>query len=174
MQICRPPLPSKCRPLKDLDSTSKGGAFVIPGTKTTLHVGGFIDLSTSYDTGSSIGPAGYIVEGFNAANTKSNVNNLGASGTNTGSTAATYGTGKIALPGTPAAKEVGRFQMDPRFSRLNIETDTPSEFGDIGTVLEFVGVGNSDFLAGGDMSYQWGSAAHTPAYEKGHRSKWSS
>ncbi len=230
------------------------GAFVIPGTHTTLHVGGFIDLSSTYDTGSSIGPAGYIQGGFNAPNVRSNTNNLGASGTNAGSNGVTYGTSKIALPGTPAAKAVGRFQMDPRFSRIDFETDTPSEFGDIGTLVEMdfdgdgltanqkltysvsprvrrafvtvgnlligqtfqltydpytnvgsidnnsymgqesgnrwpqiqyrwnidaaqkhqayvsveapyndvVGVGNSDFLAGGDMTYQWGAVSHVP------------
>lgn len=100
------------------------GAFVIPGTNTTLHVGGFIDLSTTYDVNSSIGPAGYAqLAGFNktsySPNALTNLNN-----------------GNIALPGTPYARATGRFQMDPRFSRLNVETDTPSEWGVIGTVLE--------------------------------------
>lgn len=104
------------------------GAFVIPGTNTTLHIGGFIDLSTTYDTGASIGPAGYIQAGSFQPRTYSGT--LGASN---------YAGNKsgVALAGTPGAKADGRFQMDPRFSRLNIETDTPSEYGDIGTVLEF-------------------------------------
>jgi hypothetical protein len=101
------------------------GAFVIPGTNTTLHVGGFIDLSASYDANSSIGPAGYIQTGFSPNKYANN-----AAGNATGNSS-------VALPGTPFAKAIGRFQMDPRFSRLNMETDTPSEFGDIGTVLEF-------------------------------------
>lgn len=102
------------------------GAFVIPGTNTTLHVGGFIDFQSTYDTGSSVGPAGYAqLAGFN---TKNYVLNSGITNGNNGN---------IALPGTPAAKAIGRFQMDPRFTRLNVETDTPTDYGVIGSVLEF-------------------------------------
>jgi hypothetical protein len=130
MQAKQAAAPAVATPTKnpyDVSMTDPSrGAFVIPGTNTTLHVGGFIDLQTTYDTGSSIGPAGYAqLAGFNG---RSYVNNAAGGVANNGN---------IALPGTPFAKATGRFQMDPRFSRFNVETDTPSEYGDIGTVLEF-------------------------------------
>jgi hypothetical protein len=101
------------------------GAFVIPGTNTTLHVGGFIDLSTTYDTGATPGEAGYLqLNGFQSKSYAGN--NLTA-----------LNKDLIALPGTPWAHQTGRFQMSPRFTRLNIETGTPSSIGEIGTVLEF-------------------------------------
>ena len=100
------------------------GAFVIPGTNTTLHVGGFVDLSATYDVNSTPGPAGYLqLGGFNTKGFQ-------------GNSLTAQNKSLIALPGTPAAKAIGRFQIDPRFTRVNIETDTPTSLGVVGSVVE--------------------------------------
>ncbi|MTJ83733.1 MAG: hypothetical protein F8N37_22320 [Telmatospirillum sp.] len=90
---------------------SSAGGFVIPGTKTALKVGGNIKFDMAYDIEAGIGGAG-----VDAYATR---------------TAALTGGSGFALPGTPAARQTGRFSSNAGYSRLNFETRTPSEWGEI-------------------------------------------
>ncbi len=114
------------------------GAFVVPGTGTTLHVGGFLDVSSTYDTGTSPGGAGYLqLSGFDG---NSITRNAAFTATGIGLAANSqsgHSSDVAALPGTPDAQRTGRFLIDPRFTRLDIETETPSDYGTVGTVIEF-------------------------------------
>ncbi|MTJ83734.1 MAG: hypothetical protein F8N37_22325 [Telmatospirillum sp.] len=90
---------------------SSAGGFVIPGTRTALKVGGNIKFDMAYDLEAGIGGAG-----GDAYATR---------------TAALTGGAGFALPGTPAARQTGRFSSNAGYSRLNFETRTPSEWGEI-------------------------------------------
>lgn len=100
------------------------GSFIIPGTNTSIKVGGFADLSVTYDANTNVGaPGGLTLNGFQPKSiTPNSITSLGNS--------------NISLPGTPAAKEVGRFQASPRWSRVSLETRTPSEYGEIKFYVE--------------------------------------
>ncbi|HXP96165.1 MAG TPA: DcaP family trimeric outer membrane transporter [Telmatospirillum sp.] len=90
---------------------SSAGGFVIPGTKTALKIGGNMKFDMAWDVDAGIGGAG--VDQYQIRN------------------AGLAGSGGFALPGTPAARQLGRFSANAGYSRLNFETRTPSEYGEI-------------------------------------------
>ncbi len=100
------------------------GSFVIPGTNTSFKVGGFADLSVAYDANSTASGAGFLIlNGFQPKGvTPTSITSLGSS--------------KLALPGTPGAKQTGRLQASPRWSRVSLETRTPSDYGEIKFFVE--------------------------------------
>jgi hypothetical protein len=103
---------------------SDAGSFLIPGTKTTLKIGGFAKFDMSYDINGGLGEPGAQSLGINSAS---------------------LATGKagFALPGTQAAHETGRFQESARSSRLILQTNTPTELGAVKFFVE------ADFQGGG-------------------------
>ncbi|MDR3438673.1 DcaP family trimeric outer membrane transporter [Telmatospirillum sp.] len=101
---------------------SSAGGFVIPGTKTALKIGGNMKFDMAWDFDAGIGAAGLDQYAIRSA---------------------TMGTGQagFALPGTAAARQTGRFSANAGYSRLNFETRTPSEYGEIKfyTEIDFAG-----------------------------------
>ncbi|HLZ68112.1 MAG TPA: DcaP family trimeric outer membrane transporter [Aliidongia sp.] len=90
-------------------------SFRIPGTDTSLRIGGYVKLDAIYDAdapqGDEISPT------------------------------------TIPLAGTPAARRQGSFRLDARQSRFDIETRTPTEYGQLKTYIEgdFYGSGGNEF-----------------------------
>lgn len=114
---------------------SSAGGFVIPGTKTALKIGGNMKLDVDYDLDAGHGSAGGDTYGIRA-------------GTGSGN--------GFALPGTFGARQQGRLSANAGYSRINFETRTPSEYGEIKfyTEIDFSGA-----ATGGD---QYNSDSHTP------------
>ncbi|MDR3438760.1 DcaP family trimeric outer membrane transporter [Telmatospirillum sp.] len=103
---------------------SDAGSFLIPGTKTTMKVGGFAKLDVSYDLNAGIGEPGSQSLGINSA-------------------AIATGKNGFSLPGTQAAHQIDRYQMSARTSRIALQTNTPTELGNVKFFLE------GDFQGGG-------------------------
>ena len=109
-------------------------SFVIPGTDTSLRVGGEARLSIDY----LLSGGGNGINGLPT-------NTLGSGGLLETTPLASGG---HIVPGIGAAPvDLGHsrdhfIMFSPRESRLHIETRTPTEFGEAGTVFEF------DFLGG--------------------------
>jgi len=114
---------------------SDAGAFLIPGTKTTLKIGGFARLDMSYDVNGGVGEAGSQSLGINSA-------------------AAATGKAGFALPGTQAAHQIGRFQESSRSSRLVLQTNTPTELGPLKFYVE------TDFQGGGNGNQAGSNSAN--------------
>jgi hypothetical protein len=124
----------------------QNGAFKVPGTNTMLKIGGFAKLDVTYDADGGLGAAG--AQSFAINKTSLVAPNLGASGSAAASSTATAATSAnvtspntastagFALPGTPEARQTGRFQMDARTSRFNLETRTPTEYGEVKFYIE--------------------------------------
>ena len=109
-------------------------SFVIPGTDTSLRVGGEVRLSVDY----------FLSGGGNQINAIP-TNTLGSAGTLEGTPLDVHGQtlpGLGAVPVDLAHSRSHYFQFSPRESRLHIETRTPTQWGEAGTVFEF------DFLGG--------------------------
>jgi hypothetical protein len=114
-------------------------SFLIPGTDTSIRVGGFVDISGLY----------FLTGGGNVI------------GANAGSNAGQNGTlealpldwkgGKtfpgIGLVTTPASHSRGNgvFEFSPQQSRLNVETRTPTAWGEARTFFEFDWAGCNNF-----------------------------
>jgi hypothetical protein len=108
-------------------------SFLIPGTDTSIRVGGFADLTIDYwFTG---GPASGAVS----------TTTLGATGQLTGMPLDVHGQTipGLATPGNlvPVNIQHSRgnsvWQMSPRETRLNVETRTPTAWGEARTFVEF-------------------------------------
>lgn len=86
------------------------GGFVIPGTKTALKIGGNVKLDTAWDVDAGLGIAGLDAYAIRPA---------------------AMGTGQqgFALPGTAGARQQGRFSATAAYSRIYLDTRTPTEFG---------------------------------------------
>ncbi|HEX9464141.1 MAG TPA: DcaP family trimeric outer membrane transporter [Alphaproteobacteria bacterium] len=91
-----------------INDAQKGGGllkpFTIPGTNTTLRVGGYVKGDGIYDTKASSGDQTTI--------------------------------SALPLKGTPAAEREGVTRLHARQSRVNIETNTPTSYGNLKTFVE--------------------------------------
>jgi hypothetical protein len=104
-------------------------SFLIPGTDTSIRVGGFVDLSSLY-----------YLQGNNNVNPGTPSSNAGQNG-NLNSLPLN---GPIIVPGlAPQPQSVnhsrgnGIFTMSPQQTRINIQTRTPTAWGESRTFIEF-------------------------------------
>jgi hypothetical protein len=116
-------------------------SFLIPGTDTSIRVGGFVDLTGLY-----------YLQGNNASNPGTPSSNSGQNG-NLNS----IPVGQVFIPGGgPGSGAVaqsaqhsrgnGVFTMSPQQSRLNVETRTPTAWGESRTFMEFDWSGSNGFV----------------------------
>ncbi|PKO28734.1 MAG: hypothetical protein CVU32_00580 [Betaproteobacteria bacterium HGW-Betaproteobacteria-5] len=107
------------------------GTFQIPGTETTVKVGGFIQLEATKDIKNTFGGQTYdVFVPFTAAN------------------------GGIPYKGTVQAnRESGQTQFEARTSRVNLDINTPTAWGNLRTFVE------TDFLGTGGTKFQSNSTA---------------
>lgn len=109
-------------------------SFIIPGTDTSLRVGGEVRLSVDYQ----------LSGGGNNINALP-TNTLGSGGVLETTPLDIHGQrvpGLAAVPVDFAHSRSHFVLFSPRESRLHVETRTPTQFGEAGTVFEF------DFLGG--------------------------
>ena len=116
-------------------------SFLIPGTDTSIRVGGFIDLT---------GP--YYIQGANSGNPGTPSSNTGQNGNLN-----TVPIGEQFIPGAPNGGIVpqqanhsrgnGVMYFSPQQSRINIETRTPTAWGESRTFFEFDWAGGNNFSA---------------------------
>src|SRR5271167_2587805 len=122
-------------------------SFLIPGTDTSLRVGGFIDIT---------GP--YYLQGANSGNPGTPSSNTGQNGNLPG-----VPVGQVFIPGIGAVAQSanhsrgnGVFYLSPQQSRLDVETRTPTAWGESRTFFAFDWAGSDNFVplsaqqAGGD------------------------
>ena len=132
-------------------------SFLIPGTDTSIRVGGFVDI-TALD----------FLQGANSANPGTPTTNAGQNGN-----LASIPIGEAFVPGAPAIAGVpgsagvvaqalnhsrsnGVYTMSPQQSRLDVETRTPTAWGESRTFFSFDWAGSNNFVplsaqqAGGD------------------------
>jgi hypothetical protein len=113
-------------------------SFLIPGTDTSIRLGGFIDLTSLY-----------FLNGANTPNPGTPTSNSGQNG-NLNS----IPVGQINIPGVGSVAQSanhsrgnGVFTMSPQQSRINVETRTPTAWGESRTFLEFDWAGGNGFSA---------------------------
>jgi hypothetical protein len=111
-------------------------SFLIPGTDTSIRVGGFVDLTGLY-----------FLQGANNSNPGTPTSNSGQNGNLNA-----IPLGQINIPGLgPTAQSAnhsrgnGVFTMSPQQSRLNVETRTPTAWGESRTFLEFDWSGSNNY-----------------------------
>jgi hypothetical protein len=112
-------------------------SFLIPGTDTSIRVGGFVDLTGLY-----------FFNGANNGNPGTPTSNSGQNG----NLEALPINGPIVVPGLPLqptslqhSRGNGVFEFSPQQSRINIETRTPTAWGESRTFLEFDWSGCNNF-----------------------------
>ncbi len=113
-------------------------SFLIPGTDTSIRVGGFVDIT-----------ANYFFQGANTGNPGTPSSNFGQNGNLNG-----VPVGQMFVPGLgPVAQAAnhsrgnGFFEFSPQQSRLNVETRTPTAWGKSRTFFEFDWAGANNFSA---------------------------
>src|SRR5271170_7132837 len=125
-------------------------SFLIPGTDTSLRVGGFVDVTGLY-----------FLQGANSANPGTPTSNSGQNGNLPG-----LPLGEAYIPGAPGngivaqalnhSRSNGVYTMSPQQSRLDIETRTPTAWGESRTFFSFDWSGSNNYVplsaqqAGGD------------------------
>jgi hypothetical protein len=122
-------------------------SFLIPGTDTSIRLGGFVDLTSLY-----------FLNGANSGNPGTPSSNSGQNGNLNA-----IPLGQVNIPGAgPVAQGAnhsrgnGVFMFSPQQSRINVETRTPTAWGESRTFLEFDWAGANNFnplsaqQAGGD------------------------
>jgi len=137
-------------------------SFLIPGTDTSIRVGGFVDETLDYFiTRGPVNGTQSTTVGINGNLTVQPLDQhlqiipgltptaLPAAGTPTPSNAV------LAVPGRPgfgalaaniaSSRGNGIFQQSPRESRLNVETRTPTAWGESRTFIEFDMAGCNNF-----------------------------
>ncbi len=99
---------------------------MIPGTDTSIRVGGFIDLTGNY-----------ILQGANTGNPGTPSSNVGQNGNLNG-----VPVGQVFIPGLGVSVQSpqhsrgnGLFEFSPQQTRINIETRTPTAWGEFANVL---------------------------------------
>ena len=113
-------------------------SFLIPGTDTSIRVGGFVDITGNY-----------FLQGANTGNPGIPTSNFGQNGNLNG-----VPVGQMFVPGlgnVPQAANHSRgngvFEFSPQQSRLNVETRTPTAWGESRTFFEFDWAGSNTFSA---------------------------
>ena len=113
-------------------------SFLIPGTDTSIRVGGFVDLT-----------ANYFFQGANTENPGTPSSNFGQNGNLNG-----VPVGQQFVPGLGSVAQQanhsrgnGFFEFSPQQSRLNVETRTPTAWGESRTFMEFDWAGCNNFSA---------------------------
>src|SRR5215467_3971153 len=103
-------------------------SFLIPGTETSIRLGGFVDLTGLY-----------FLQGANSGNPGTPSSNAGQNG-NLNS----IPLGQVFIPGAGSVAQSanhsrgnGVFMFSPQQSRINIETRTPTAWGESRTFFEF-------------------------------------
>ena len=122
-------------------------SFLIPGTDTSIRVGGFVDITSNY-----------FFQGANTGNPGLPSSNFGQNGNLNG-----VPVGQMFVPGIGNVPQQanhsrgnGFFEFSPQQSRLNVETRTPTAWGESRTFMEFDWSGSNAFSvqtaqqAGGD------------------------
>jgi hypothetical protein len=129
-------------------------SFLIPGTDTSIRVGGFIDETLDY----------YLTGGGNAANGSQSttvgingqlstmpldIHGQFVPGLTPGLAGVTAVSGRPGFGAPPAqlahSRGSGVFSQSPRESRLNVETRTPTAWGESRTFMEFDWAGANNF-----------------------------
>jgi hypothetical protein len=112
-------------------------SFLIPGTDTSIRLGGFIDLTSLY-----------FLNGANSSNPGTPTSNSGQNGNLNG-----IPLGQVFIPGLGSVAQSanhsrgnGVFTMSPQQSRLNVETRTPTAWGESRTFMEFDWSGSNNFV----------------------------
>ncbi|MEG3062114.1 MAG: DcaP family trimeric outer membrane transporter [Comamonas sp.] len=97
------------------------GSFVMPGTNTSIKIGGIAQLGVIREMNGFTGNTQTVLSPFSSA------------------------AGGIPYAGSQASKRSGETSLEARESRLNITTLTPTPYGDLKTLLEgdFYGAGGS-------------------------------
>jgi hypothetical protein len=114
-------------------------SFLIPGTDTSIRIGGMIDET-----------AFYFFQNGPPNKTPSNVvgvdGNLGTQALNVGNQVVPgYGKGFVVPVQVNHSRGNGIFFQSPQYSRINFETRTPTAWGESRTFLEFDFKGCNDF-----------------------------
>jgi hypothetical protein len=121
-------------------------SFLIPGTDTSIRVGGFADLTIDY----------YLQNGPPNGTQSTTVGNTGNLNT------MPLNVGLKTVPGYPTAGNLvptqigtsrgnGVFLESPRESRINVETRTPTAYGEARTFIEFDFAGTNAFSGSGNV-----------------------
>ena len=122
-------------------------SFLIPGTDTSIRVGGFVDLTSNY-----------FFQGDNTSNPGLPSSNSGQNGNLNGVPVGQVFVPRLGMVAQQAnhSRGNGVFEFSPQQSRLNVETRTPTAWGKSRTFLEFDWSGSNAFSvqtaqqAGGD------------------------
>jgi hypothetical protein len=103
-------------------------SFLIPGTDTSIRVGGFVDLTSQY-----------YFQGNNNVNPGSPSSNFGQNGNlNSLPIGQQFVPGLGSVPQTANhSRGNGVFTFSPQQTRLNVETRTPTAWGESRTFIEF-------------------------------------
>jgi hypothetical protein len=116
-------------------------SFLIPGTDTSIRVGGFIDETLDY----------YFVGGQPNGNQTTTVGVTGqleSAPLNTHAFTSVPGfptPGNLVPQSTASSRGNGVFLQSPRETRLNVETRTPTAWGESRTFIEFDFAGTNNF-----------------------------
>jgi hypothetical protein len=115
-------------------------SFLIPGTDTSIRVGGFVDETIDYWLQN--GPANGV-----QTTTAGATGNLGTMPLDVhGQTVPGYpSTGNLVPVQTAHSRGNGIFSQSPRESRLNVETRTPTALGEARTFIEFDFAGTNSY-----------------------------
>jgi hypothetical protein len=122
-------------------------SFLIPGTDTSIRIGGFVDIT-----------ANYLLQGANSGNPGTPSSNVGQNGNlNSVPIGQQFvpGLGNVAQAANHSRGN-GVFMFSPQQSRLNVETRTPTAWGEARTFFEMDWAGCNTFScqtvqqAGGD------------------------
>ena len=122
------PMGSEATPGVPVGGGSFPRSFLIPGTDTSIRVGGFIDLTGLY-----------FFQGANSANPGTPTSNSGQNGNMN-----SIPVGQVNIPGLgPTVQSAnhsrgnGVFTFSPQQSRFNVETRTPTAWGEARTFFEW-------------------------------------
>ncbi|HZT87329.1 MAG TPA: DcaP family trimeric outer membrane transporter [Stellaceae bacterium] len=131
-------------------------SFLIPGTDTSIRIGGqiteVVDYWLSGGNPNSSPQSTTVGDNGQALSTPLDLHGQFVPGTPVPGAAA-FGTGGngIALPptGNPHSRGNGIFWTSPRESKVNFETRTPTPYGEARTFMEFDWAGSTQFAPGG-------------------------
>jgi hypothetical protein len=130
------PMGAEATPGAALVGGSFPRSFLIPGTDTSIRLGGFIDLTGLY-----------FFQGANSGNPGTPTSNAIQNGNLDG-----LPLGQMFVPGVGSVAQSanhsrgnGVFEFSPQQSRINIETRTPTAWGESRTFFEFDWAGCNNF-----------------------------